>query len=161
MDTNKNKLADLRDYFLKGGSTETTDILEHLETEDEEIMQSYIAALKETYPDDFGPKKKKPKPAPEPEIVAAVDPAFGNEPLRFRYFLKDALTGLVTELEVTKQSSDKMTLVVKEPKELANILLRGEITTIDLFQLNKLPDTAEHLGVPVAQLKQLAELAKA
>lgn len=58
-------------------------------------------------------------------------------------------------------SSPNLQYVVKEPKELVNILLRGEITTIDLYQLNKLPDAAEHLGVPVAKLKQLAELAKA
>jgi len=150
MDTNKKKLADLRDYFLNGGSTEADDILTFLETEDKEIMQSYIAALKTTYPDDFGPKKKKAKPVAEPDPV--IEP---------RYFLKDALTGLVTELEVSKQTVDKITLVVKEPKELVNILLRGKITTIDLYQLNKLSDNAEHLGVPVAKLKQLAELAKA
>lgn len=159
MDTNKNKLADLRNYFLNGGSTEADDILAFLDTEDESVMTGYIAALKTTYPDDFGPKKKKAAAAKAPEIIAAVDPAFGNE--RPRYFLKDALTGLVTELEISKASLDKLTFVVKEPKELVNILLRGEITTIDLYQLNKLPDTAEHLGVPVAKLKQLAELAKA
>lgn len=154
MDTNKNKLADLRDYFLNGGSTEADDILAFLATEDESVMTSYIAALKKTYPDDFGPKKKKPAAvkAPEPE----PDPVIEQ-----RFFLKDALTGLVTELEISKASLDKLTLVVKEPKELVNILLRGEITTIDLYQLNKLPDTAEHLGVPVTKLKQLAELAKA
>jgi hypothetical protein len=150
MDINKNKLADLRDYFLKGGSTEANDILAFLDTEDESVMTGYIAALKTTYPDDFGPKKKKPAAAkaPEPEV----------EP---RFFLKDALTGLVTELEISKEKPGKTTFVVKEPKELVNILLRGEIKTIDLYQLNKLPDNAEHLGVPVTKLKQLAELAKA
>lgn len=153
MDINKNKLADLRDYFLNGGSTEADDILAFLATEDESVMTGYIAALKTTYPDDFGPKKKKAAAkAPEPE----PDPVIEQ-----RFFLKDALTGLVTELEISKQKPGKTTLVVKEPKELVNILLRGEITTIDLYQLNKLPDTAEHLGVPVAKLKQLAELAKA
>ncbi len=157
MDINKTKLENLRRYFLNGGSTESDDILAFLDTEDEEIMQSYIAALKTTYPDDFGPKKKKEKPASE--VIAAVDPAFGDtEP---RYFLKDALTGLVTELEISKQKPSKTTFVVKEPKELVDILLRGEIVTIDLYQLNKLPETSEHLGVPVAKLKQLAELAKA
>jgi hypothetical protein len=148
MDTNKNKLADLRDYFLNGGSTEADDILAFLDTEDESVMTGYIAALKTTYPDDFGPKKKKSKP----ENMHIEEP---------RFFLKDALTGLVTELEVSKQKPGKTTLVVKEPKELVNILLRGEIKTIDLYQLNKLSDNAEHLGVPVAKLKQLAELAKA
>jgi hypothetical protein len=154
MDINKNKLADLRDYFLNGGSTEADDILAFLATEDESVMTGYIAALKTTYPDDFGPKKKKPAAAkaPEPE----PDPVIEQ-----RFFLKDAITGLVTELEISKEKPGKTTLVVKEPKELVNILLRGEITTIDLYQLNKLPDTAEHLGVPVAKLKQLAELAKA
>ena len=153
MDINKNKLADLRDYFLNGGSTEADDILAFLATEDESVMRGYIAALKTTYPDDFGPKKKKAAAkAPEPE----PDPVIEQ-----RFFLKDAITGLVTELEISKEKLGKTTLVVKEPKELVNILLRGEITTIDLYQLNKLPDTAEHLGVPVAKLKQLAELAKA
>lgn len=154
MDINKNKLADLRDYFLNGGSTEADDILAFLATEDESVMTGYIAALKTTYPDDFGPKKKKPAAAkaPEPE----PDPVIEQ-----RFFLKDAITGLVTELEISKEKLGKTTFVVKEPKELVNILLRGEITTIDLYQLNKLPDTAEHLGVPVAKLKQLAELAKA
>jgi hypothetical protein len=152
MDTNKNKLADLRDYFLNGGSTEADDILAFLDTEDESVMTGYIAALKTTYPDDFGPKKKKAAAkAPEPDPVVEEQ----------RFFLKDALTGLVTELEVSKQKPGKTTLVVKEPKELVNILLRGEIKTIDLYQLNKLPDNAEHLGVPVTKLKQLAELAKA
>ena len=153
MDINKKKLADLRDYFLKGGSTEADDILSFLETEDEEVMESYIAELKTTYPDDFGPKKKKAAAAKSPE----PDPVVEEQ----RFFLKDALTGLVTELEVSKQKPSKTTFVVKEPKELVNILLRGQITTIDLYQLNKLPDTSEHLGVPVAKLKQLAELAKA
>jgi len=155
MDINKTKLENLRRYFITGGSTETDDILAHLETEDEEIMQSYIAALKTTYPDEFGPKKKKPA-AKAPETEPIEEPI--EEP---RFFLKDALTGLVTELEVSKQKPGKTTLVVKEPKELVNILLRGQITTIDLYQLNKLPETAEHLGVPVSKLKQLAELAKA
>jgi len=150
MDTNKNKLADLRDYFLNGGSTEADDILAFLDTEDESVMTGYIAALKTTYPDDFGPKKKKPAAAKETE----PEP----EP---RFFLKDALTGLVTELEVSKQKPGKTTFVVKEPKELVKIILRGDVTTIDLYQLNKLPDTALYAGESVAKLKQLAELAKA
>lgn len=153
MTTDPKTTADLRDYFLKGGSTDTSDILAFLKTTDEDVMNAYIAALKTTYPDDFGPKKKATKAkAPEPEPDPVIEP---------RYFLKDALTGLGTELEISKQTADKITLMVKEPKELVKIILRGDITTIDLYQLNKLPDTALYAGEPVAKLKQLAELAKA
>jgi hypothetical protein len=141
------KLEALKDYFLKGGSTETEDVLEFIGTEDEDVMGVYIKALKETYPDQFGGKKKaKPVPEPEPEP---------------RYFLKDRITGLVQELEVSVTKSGKTTFIVKEPKDLVKIILKGEVTEVDLLLLKKLPAGSEFMGESVDKLIQLAELAKA
>jgi hypothetical protein len=145
------KLEELKDYFLKGGSTETEDVLAFIGTEDEEVMGAYIKALKETYPDQFGGKKKAkaaPMPEPEPE----------PEP---RYFIKDRITGLVQELEVSATKSGKTTFNVKEPKDLVKIILKGEVTEVDLLLLKRLPQGSEFMGESVAKLIQLAELAKA
>ena len=140
------KLEQLRDYFLNGGSSDAVDIMEHLETEDEAVVNAYVAALRKKYPADFDPDYKEP----EPEV---------EEKEEFQFFYDNG-DGLLVELEQVRSKNNKIYFKKLEPKELVDLIVRGQTVTVDLVQLaKKSPGATEH-GVRVDQLIQLAKLAQ-
>lgn len=136
--TNKTKLAALRDYFIDGGSTEETDVMEFLETTSVEVVDEYAAALKKKYPEDF--------PSAEEPVAPTT------------HFLKS--DGLLKELEIIKIKDGRVIFEVKEPKDLVTILIKGKPVEVDLFKLRKLSPETEVHGVVVSLLIGLAEIAK-
>jgi hypothetical protein len=137
MTIKSSKLNELRDYFLNGGSTDPDDVKAQLDTEDDDVMEAYVARLKTKWPEDFGGD------IPEPELV---------------YQLKDD-NNILRDLEVVRQKDNRIILKVKEPTEIVNVLVKGEVVSVDLVQLRKFP-TAETYGVSNVRLLELAELAK-
>lgn len=137
------KLDGLRSYFLDGGSDEAVDVMDHLETEDENVVNAYVTALRKKFPADFDPDYV----APEPEVED------------FKFFLDDG-SGLLTELEQVRKKGNKIYFKKLEPKDLVTLIVRGVSVEVDLIQLAKKSPGAILHGVTVAQLIQLAELAK-
>lgn len=135
------KLDKLRSYFLNGGSDEAVDVMDHLDTEDENVVNAYVTALRKKFPADFDPDYV----APEPED--------------FKFFLDDG-GSILTELEEVKKKGNKIYFKKLEPKDLVTLIVRGVSVEVDLIQLAKKSPGAILHGVTVAQLIQLAELAK-
>lgn len=136
MSTPKKKLEGLRKYFLDGGSTDAADVATFLDTE-EIAVEGIVAELKKAYPADFG----------------------GVEEPEYRFYLKNDDKTL-TELEQFKEKSNEIFFIKKEPKELVDIILKGEPITVDLVKLRKLGASPVN-GVQAAVVVQIAELAKA
>lgn len=146
MKLSSKKLAELHQYFVNEGSTDPNDVAEFLETEDDSVVEAYVAALKKRYPDVYG----------SPEEVAEEATSTGKS----AYFLIDDNTGLTKELELVKTKNGKLYLQVIEPKDIVEIVVGGETIEVDLIKLRKKsPDDkiGNHL---VSTLIVAAELAK-
>lgn len=134
------KLAEIRDYYLEGGDTDSEVVIEQFGLSGEEELAGYQIGLRQKYPNDF------PDPAEEPEP-------------EFSYFLKQD-TGLLQELEVVKNKNGVLVFSVKEPKDLVTIMVKGKPVEVDLVKLRKLPTGATEHGLPVARLIELAEISR-
>lgn len=144
---NDGKLTKLREYFLNGGSNDAVDILDHLETEDTELMNVYVTQLKVKFPEDF-----------DPDYVAS-EPEVEEEETPFQFFY-DGGDGILVEMEEVRKKGHRIFFKKLEPKELVNIIVKGKQVTVDLVQLAKKVPTATEHGVRVDQLIQLAKLAQ-
>jgi len=77
----------------------------------------------------------------------------------YKFYLKNDDKTL-TELEQFKEKGNEIFFVVKEPKELVEIILKGKKITVDLYQLRK--ELAQPIdGVSASEIIRIAELAKA
>lgn len=141
MKINSKKLAELRTYFLDGGSTDEEDVMSFLGTEDEGEMQAYIDALREKYPQDFGGDSEE-----------------AEEKSELSYQLKGE-NNVLHDLEVLKVKNGRVILQIKEPKDLVTLMIKGKPVEVDLIQLAKYPGDSPH-GVLNSKLLELAELAK-
>jgi hypothetical protein len=151
MNINTKKLSDLRKYFLDGGSNEAEDIAAQLNTDEVEVVNAYLSALREKYPNEFGD-------SPD-DSDDADDSDDGEEEPAKALFLISADKTLV-ELEVAKEKADRVILRIKEPKDLVTLTLAGKQVQVDLIQLAKHPDDSPH-GIPNSKLIELANLARA
>lgn len=149
MKIDKKKLADLHTYFKSGGSTDAEDVMAHLETEDESVMDAYIDALKEKYPTIYGAE------APEEEEEEQEE----SEDQSYTYFCAMPDKTL-KELELVKDKGNKLIFAFKEPKDLVTVMLKGEPVEVDLIKLAKYPTDSTH-GILNSKLIELAELARA
>ncbi len=131
---NNEKLESLRGYILGGGSTEEPDMLAQLETKKISVVDEYVAALKEKWPEEFGGVEKEEeepsRKAPIVELDEEEDP--------FSFWLKRYDNTLV-ELEKFRNKNNKIIFVVKEPKDEVEIIVAGKSVTVDLIKLNKDP----------------------
>ena len=138
------KLKSFRKYFLEGGSTDADDVLDFLGTDDQDLVDAYVAALREKYPDDF--------PSDDSEEDEEKEQTSS-------FFLQDG--ALLKELELVKEKPGKVVFRILEPKEFVDIIVGGKVRTVDLVQLRKMsPEDTLH-GKPVAMLMTLAEAARA
>jgi hypothetical protein len=93
---------------------------------------------------------KQTKPAPAETAVEEVSPDF---------YLKND-TGILQELELVKNTDTVVIFVIKEPKDLVTILIKGKPVEVDLVQLRK-PTAGPMHGLSIERLILLAEAAKA
>lgn len=140
------KLKSLRKYFLEGGSTDAEDVLVFLGTDDEDLMDAYVAALRAKYPDEFPGDGDN-------------DDADEEDEVKPRFFLQDG--ALLKELELVKDKGEKVVFRILEPKELVDIIVAGTVRTVDLVQLRKMSPEDTLYGKPVSVLMALADAARA
>jgi len=130
---NEDKLLALKEYFLEGGSTEPEDVAAQLITKKQSVVDEYVEALKQRFPEDF----------PGAEV---------DEEIEYEYKLRED-TGLLVKLELVKQKGNKLIFAKMIPKDLVEIVVGGKRQVVDLLELRQ--DPAKN-----AKLIAAAELAK-
>lgn len=148
MKINSKKLTELHRYFVNDGSTEPDEIAKFLGTEDESVVESYVSALRQKYPEVYGEDEEDAQEA----TTTQKSPTF--------YVLVDSDTGTAKELELLKVKGNKAFLGIVEPKDLVTVRIGGEDVEVDIIKLRK-KDPSERIGGHlVSVLLTAAELAK-
>lgn len=133
MKIDEKKLLDLHQYFVKEkGSTEPEDVLKRLGTEDKEVMDAYVDALREKYPQIYPPKKK----VEEKYTVLLVE---GN---------------ITRELEIVSISGEKIYVQEIVPTDFVTVKIGGKDVQIDLLNLQPVE------GLSVETLRVIGKIAK-
>lgn len=142
------KLEELHAHIQSTPDINRKGISEFIGGEDPE---PWVIALQEKYPDKYiaddepAPKKKAGRPPATPKEEA--------QPTEY-FLVKD---GIKQPLALKGTKGNQVILETIEPKELVEVIIKGEPVTIDLL---KLEQESAKLGVPVGQLQILGDMAK-
>ena len=124
MSVSTKKLVALRDFFLEGGSQETEDVLKQLGTDDESVLDEYIAELAKKWPKQFDQNYVEPD-------------AHVQEDVEYSFWLLEG--SIMKELEKKKEKGGKIIFVQKKERKLVDVIIAGKVTTVDLLELLENP----------------------
>jgi hypothetical protein len=140
----------LHSHLVEGGSSKLAEIASFLggTTAD---ARAAISKLKELHPDTYG----DPEPKSEPKRRKSAPKA----PKKLLMLNPD---GTTTELEVVKATSKATVFREYVAPDIVEILVRGEVTEIDLGEIRKRPneEVVEPYGMTAAMLIALGEVSR-
>lgn len=143
MKIDQKKLETLHEHFQEGGSAAEEEVLSVLDTDDVEVGEAYVNALKKAYPEEYGDGE---------EEVSAEAP---------QYVFLDPDTNTTKPLHVVKEKPGKVFLSFPEETDVVEITVAGEQIQVDLIKLRKRSPEDTIGGHRVSALIVAAELARA